>query len=96
MKFALLIAGLAVSTNALASLPPYYDSVRRIEAVLSAEELPKKFGMGPVESILALDGLAYRVTSGSCEIQVQLEAHAPNHPAPTTYTVKSVDSSRCQ
>ena len=89
------IAFLAISGSANAALSPYWDSVKQIEVVMNSPELSGKL-IGTITVIKNLGDLKYEVNTELCTAQVVLEAHVPNHPGPTTYSLKSVENVDCE
>ena len=95
MKTLALIAFLASSASAFAALPPYWDSVKRIEAVINSPVVAARL-VGPIVSIRVAQGLTYDIASVNCTARVTLKAHPPGRPGPTTYTVQSVSRVVCR
>lgn len=95
MKMIALIAFLASSTSALAALPPYWDSVKRIEVAMNSPAVAERV-RGPIVSIWLSGELSYDIASVDCTARVLLQAHAPGRPGPTTYTVKSISRVACR
>src|SRR6185437_10692416 len=94
MKKLLAIGILIVSANCFAALSPYYDSVEKIETILQSYPL-SNVTAGPITSIRQIDFLNYEVAAGSCSAQVTLQAHPPDMPGKTTYSVQTVSKPDC-
>ena len=95
MKKLLLSLGfVAVSSSLVAALPPYWDSVRQIEAVLGSRLVAGKIH-GAIKAVVKAQGLTYVVRTDRCVAKVALEAHAPQGMGPTTYSVETVLESAC-
>lgn len=93
MKTALLVLATLSSTPALAALPPYWDSVRKITAVMNSD-VSKKVA-GSINSIQQVGDLTYVIGTRFCQATVTLEAHHPGRPGATSYTLKSIDKVHC-
>jgi hypothetical protein len=91
--FALIIS--ALTSSAFAALPPYWDKVMQMQAVMNSREVENRIEE-EIRVIEDLGNYTFRVSSRSCVTRVQLEAHSPrNVIGPITYTVKSVDVATC-
>jgi hypothetical protein len=95
MRYLLLALTLFASTQAFAALPPYGDSVRKIEAAMNSELVSSQL-FGPFTTIRAVDALTYQISTAACATTVMLEAHPPGRPGPTMYSVKAVGKVVCE
>ncbi|MCB9957640.1 MAG: hypothetical protein H6843_03405 [Rhodospirillaceae bacterium] len=80
--------------NGLAALPPYWDSVRQVEAILASQDLGAQVH-GAITSIRALRDLTFEVETTACRATVVLEAIPPDGPGATSYTVETVMNVIC-
>jgi hypothetical protein len=65
----LLLAGMLPS---FAALPPYYQRVRELQAILDDESIQAKLGGKPIDSITFIEQDHYEVLGGACLIEVQI------------------------
>ena len=85
----------AVTASSVAALPPYWDSVRQIQAILDSEERGARVH-GAITSIRSLRDLTFQVETRSCQATVVLEAIPPDGPGATSYVVETVMDVVCQ
>lgn len=90
----LSVIGLALfASSAQAALPPYWDSVKRIEAVLNSDFA--SYLHGAVMSVNDLGNLRYQVVTSSCAAYFTLRVVPSNKIGPTKYEVASLDETTC-
>ena len=71
----LLIVIVLLNTGAsFAALPPFYQSVREIEAIVTAPELGKKLEAGGSISSISKNGTSYMVVAGDCAVNVGIKS----------------------
>jgi hypothetical protein len=90
---ATLVSLLGLSANA--AIPPYWDSVNQIEAVLKSSEVYGKL-FGAITSVKSLGNYAYQVNTNFCQGTVTLEVHPPSAPGANSYTFKSISDVVCE
>ncbi|MGZ3693008.1 MAG: hypothetical protein ACXWQO_02155 [Bdellovibrionota bacterium] len=90
----LLLAAFLLSTQAHAALPPYWDSVRRIDAVMNSAVSAKL--SGAITQVKSLGNLKFEVDTDFCDAKVTLKAIPPGRPGPTSYELQSIDSVVCE
>jgi hypothetical protein len=95
MKLGLGLVALLFSLNSTAALSPYWDSVNQIGVAMSSSELSEKVS-GKIVLVKNLGELMIEVNTEFCRATVELNAHIPTHPGPTTYTVKSISNVDCE
>ena len=83
------------SCQAFGALPPYWDSLRRVHAVLDSSKLAKVV-YGAIESIVAEENLSYTVKTSQCEARVWLKAETPKNPGPSSYSVDKISDVMCE
>lgn len=95
MKTILTLSALCTlfASPAHAMLSPYWDTVKQFSAVLESD-LSKHLG-GKITAVKDLGNRQFELSSAGCKVRVSLEAHIPQMPGATSYSVKSVDSVRC-
>ncbi|HEY8271617.1 MAG TPA: hypothetical protein VIG33_12070 [Pseudobdellovibrionaceae bacterium] len=94
MKYVFALSTLLFATHSFAVLPPYWDSVRQIEAVIHSTELSGKIH-GPITNIKNISNLTYEVSTQSCRATVVLDIKAPTQPGAASYSVKLVSEAIC-
>lgn len=79
---------LILASKAQAILPPYYESVKEIQSIISSPELAEIIGSGePILSIERNDK-GYEIDTNRYRIQVDLTYKSVPMPGPATYTLK--------
>jgi hypothetical protein len=84
----------SITSTAMAALPVYWDSVRRIEAAMNSKVSAEL--QGPITSVKSLGDLRYELSTDFCAATITLEAHVPNNPGATSYSLKSIDKLVCE
>lgn len=88
---ALVVAG----TAAHAALPPQFQRVKEIRAILDDTAVTKAFDLThPIDKIERVEHALYRVSSGTCAMDVRLESdpdvkHPPGWVGPWAFVVKA-------
>jgi hypothetical protein len=90
---ALIVLGSSFSASA--ALSPYYDSVKKIDAVLSSIEVVTAVQAAPVSQVTLVNANTAYVVAGRCQVSVLFEAILPQQPGPTTYVVTQVQRAVC-
>lgn len=75
----ILIACLTTSA-AHAALPPYYQSVREIQAILENREIAAKLGSGRAITSIAAHDRGFTVIAGECGLDVEVRYLPPENP----------------
>jgi hypothetical protein len=70
--FALGAALAAAAGPASAALPPNYQRIAELKAVLGHIEVGRAFGLQPIDRIELLRTDVYRVTAGRCRLDVAI------------------------
>lgn len=84
----ILLAALAVTQSAFAALPPFAQSKKEIEAILTSDQLSDTLGMAqPIEEIKKTAGGYVVVTSGR-EIMVDVVYKPARMPGPVPFELK--------
>jgi hypothetical protein len=90
----LLLVGALLAWPAEAALPPQYQRVNELKAILDNLAIVEAFGIShPIEKIERVGDDLYRVTSGSCSMKVAIEDdlskhHAQGWAGPREFVVK--------
>jgi hypothetical protein len=83
-----LPAGLAVAllaAPAWAALPPQWQRARELHGVV--DKAVELFGNRPIEAIERLEGGAYRVRGGGCELVVTIVPKPQTMPGPLAFSL---------
>lgn len=89
-----LLAGALLPWPAEAALPPQYQRVNELKAILDSLDIVEAFGISrPIEKIERIGEDLYRVISGSCSMKVAIEDdlskhHAQGWAGPREFVVK--------
>jgi hypothetical protein len=87
-KIIILIAAIVMSQSAFAALPPFAQSAREIDAILTSEQLGNLLGMAqPIEEIKRTEGGYIVVTTGR-EIIVEIVYKPAKMPGPVPFELK--------
>ncbi|WP_322865378.1 hypothetical protein U5922_003710 [Aquicoccus sp. G2-2] len=88
-----LVAALALPGIANAALPPYWDRIEQIEAILQSPALSDALHREPIKH-LSLEGsrsdgaLIWRLESETCTLILHLIPVPPTQPGPTRYKLE--------
>jgi hypothetical protein len=93
----LALVALALPSLAQAALPPYWDSVNKIQTALNSNEAANAL-QAPIVSIHQVDARQILLVSEMCSLPVYVDAIAlpTPMPAPTEYLVTSVGPLFCE
>lgn len=96
MKFAFVLAILTLSFNALAALPPYWDSARKISTVLASNEVAAALKHHPVRKI-EVNGYIVIIESETCAKFITLDPVKPavGRVGPINYVVAGISENDC-
>lgn len=77
--FAALALSLVSAGSALAALPPYYDSGRQLDVILSSGEVADAVRIAPIEGLDRLEesaggAIQWRVRTRDCAVTVEIKA----------------------
>jgi hypothetical protein len=72
LRLAALAAALLAATPAAAALPPQYQRLAELRAVLNHQGVIAAFGSTPIERVEWVRPDLYRVTAGRCHIGVSI------------------------
>lgn len=96
MKLVLMTLLLMIGFQSQAALHPYWDQTKKLEAVISSPELKDALEGQKIKSINSIGDQAFQISTESCQVTVQLEAHLPNGVGATKYTVQSISQPNCR
>lgn len=67
-----LLLALGIAAPAAAALPPQYQRIAELKAVLADIEVGRAFGNTPIERVEFVRPDLYRVTAGRCRLDVAI------------------------
>jgi hypothetical protein len=82
---------LAATAQARAALPPYWQRVHEIQAILDDGEVARKLGEAPVDRIEWTTEDHYRVQAGSCTLDIRIIGEARSDPGPRKFHLQLGD-----
>ena len=71
LRFAALAAALA-TCPAMAALPPQFQRLAELRAVLANDDVAYAFGATPIDSVTFVRTDLYRVTAGRCHVDARI------------------------
>lgn len=73
---------LAVTADAQAALPPYWQRLREIQAILDSNELAQKLRDTPIDRIERPGEDLYRIQAGPCSLDIRIVDDPPDSGQP--------------
>ena len=95
MKYAVIVATVFFATNSFAATNAYWNSARQISTVVESKELSEKL-LGNLTDVRKTDDLTFDVYTEKCVTHVKLDAHIPDQPGPTDYTINTIGNVYCE
>lgn len=95
MKSMIAILLVTLSLPAFSAKSPLWTSVDELKVVLGAsanEMLAKTEFFGAIDSVEKVEDLTYRLSSEDCIAIVTLNRHVPDHPGPTSFSFKGLET----
>ncbi|MGO1074742.1 hypothetical protein [Inquilinus sp. CA228] len=85
---------LTAATEAQAALPPYWQRLREIQAILDSNELARKLRDTPIDRIERPGEDLYRIQAGPCTLDIRIvddpaDSTQPPMPGPRRFQIET-------
>lgn len=88
MKALFIVAGLMSITSVFAALPPLYQSVKELKAILEDPELANELTSGEVIESIEKNESGYEVRSNRSHLQIDVHYKPQSMPGPVAFDLQ--------